>query len=140
MRNGVTATLRGVIAAVLWLAFSCAALADEALIEDPKEIYAQSQDIFSSQWSREFQVLLSGLIVLFVGILITCIAVLVNRRLSRLVAARTAELQHEVEDKVRALGAHVESEDRFRALIEQASDGIFIADPDWRLMDVNNQG
>ncbi|MDQ3023079.1 MAG: PAS domain S-box protein [bacterium] len=133
--------IRGSLLALACWAMTCTSAfgADKPLARTREESLAQSNEIPKSL-PEDYAVLLLGLVVFFVAIIIVCIAVLISRRLSRLVTERTAELRNEVEDKARALDAHVESEDRFRALIEQASDGIFIADPDWRLMDVNNQG
>ena len=146
MKHGVIArTGWAAVGAAAWLASTSACLAQDsgaiALSEEKRlAALAQSKELMNGSIAPEFQALMVALIVLFVAILITSLTVLFSRRLRRLIVARTAELRNEVEDKQRALEAHVESEERFRALIEQASDGIFIADPDWRLMDVNNQG
>src|SRR5687767_11087739 len=127
MRTGVIAKIAAFTAAGLQA--SLARAQEGAAKSQLPQSFIDSQDLLSSEISPEYRILLTGLVIFFLAVLILCVSVLVSRRLSRLVAARTAELEYEVLDKARALEAHVESEDRFRALIEQASDGIFIADP-----------
>lgn len=77
-----------------------------------------------------------------------------HRRLEELVSRRTAQLQKQAEllkaanaslvkeiaERLGAEQALKASEESFRALVEQASDGIFIADLDGRLADVNSTG
>ena len=67
--------------------------------------------------------------------------------LDELVKARTAELtaaneqlQQEIVERKRAEKALRESESKYRLLMEQASDGIFIADPHGNLLEVNPKG
>lgn len=49
-------------------------------------------------------------------------------------------IAHDVTEHVHAQRALKESEEHFRQLVEQASDGIFIADPNGRYIDVNTAG
>jgi PAS domain S-box-containing protein len=61
-----------------------------------------------------------------------------KRELERRVIERTAELSRELQERTRAEQALRESEARFRALFESAAIGIAIADPEGRLMQVND--
>jgi diguanylate cyclase (GGDEF)-like protein/PAS domain S-box-containing protein len=77
-----------------------------------------------------------------------------RRRLETLVAQRTAQLDkrnalleaananlsHQIEERERAERSLRASEERYRALVEQASDGIFVADLDGRYIEVNDAG
>ncbi|HEY1658892.1 MAG TPA: PAS domain S-box protein [Candidatus Sulfotelmatobacter sp.] len=53
---------------------------------------------------------------------------------------RTWGIQRDVTEKVKLEKARQESEEHFRLLFEQASDGIFIADADGHYVDVNSAG
>jgi PAS domain S-box-containing protein/putative nucleotidyltransferase with HDIG domain len=65
-----------------------------------------------------------------------------NRQMRRLPARaeRTTIPQDQVEEYVHARQALEESERRYGMLIEQASDGIFVADPQGRFLDANYRG
>jgi PAS domain S-box-containing protein len=155
MRYGVIARIGGLAACavcffVLLIGPATAQSQDlspgsDAAIEESEAIrqdtFEASKDLLNGGRSEAaFKAAAIGIASFFLAVLIFCLWLYLSRKMRKLIVERTTELQHEVEDKQRALEAHVESEERFRALIEQASDGIFIADPDWRLMDVNNQG
>jgi two-component system, cell cycle sensor histidine kinase and response regulator CckA len=86
------------------------------------------------------QILQWSILTFFAIVLAVCLVILWSVKLRRKVNERTAELQREVEQRTRALEMHVQSEERFRALIDQASDGIYIADPTGTILDINTQG
>ena len=156
MKHGVIARIGGLaIGAACLFALISPAQAQENREEPPvtgspnaiaksdairEQTIDDSAALFENKRLDPYKAAEAGIISFFAALLLLCLWLYLSRKMRRLIVERTTALQEEVEDKQRALDAHVESEERFRGLIEQASDGIFIADPDWRLMDVNNQG
>lgn len=63
-----------------------------------------------------------------------------NEELEQRVAKRTAELEREIAERIRAEKTLQASEERYRTLVEQASDGIYIADGNGNYVDVNASG
>ncbi len=85
-----------------------------------------------------------SLVVLLTGLLVFAVAHR-QARLFRAVSERTkelsdanAELEQDIKARKEAEAALRASEENFRTLIEQASDGIFIADSHGRYIDVNS--